>query len=322
VVLDSAEEAPRLGAVARKLGIRQPALLRVTPGVTGTTHAYRQTGQLDSKFGVPISTGQAEAALAAIARLEGIDLVGLHVHIGSQIRELTPFRDAVAAVWQLVGRLEGWRPRLMSAGGGLGIAYQPEDQAPAISDYVRAVAEAMWAGARSTSTPLPALRLEPGRSISGPAGLALYRVGVTKDIPLVRRYAAVDGGMGDNLRPALYGSRYLALLDGPAGGRPHELQTIAGRYCESGDILIKDILLPRLQPGDLVVLLAAGAYTLSMASQYNAVPRPAVAWVEPAGRARLVRRRERQYDLWRTERTRAAHQGRHERGGEELASSG
>lgn len=295
-VIDNLDEVSLLDRVADG---RQPVLIRLTPGIDPHTHQYITTGIIDTKFGLPIATGQAEEAVRAVLAARNLELVGFHVHIGSQIFELDAFRRAVDACLDFAAemvRRYGVEFREFSPGGGLGIPYLAGDPAPDIAEYVGAVCDAVNAKLAESGLPRPRLVVEPGRSIIGPAGVAVYQVGAVKAIPGVRTYVAVDGGMADNIRPALYGARYEAIVANRAAEAPTGPVTVAGKYCESGDILIWDIALPPVQPGDILALPAAGAYCLAMASNYNAALKPAVVLVS-GGRARLIRRRETYEDL-------------------------
>lgn len=301
IVVDNFHELDLLNHLATQRGRQARILLRLSPGVDPHTHAAITTGITDSKFGFPIATGQAEEAVKRAMSLPRLQVLGIHAHIGSMIHELEPYEqtiDILLAFAAAMSAAHGLTVREFSPGGGWGIAYTTDDRPPATGDVVAAVAGALKRGAARHSLPLPRLIMEPGRSIVGPAGVALYTVGASKDIPGVRKYVAVDGGMADNIRPAIYGSRYTALMAGRMSALPRETVTIAGKYCESGDILIRDIALPRLLPGDLLALPSAGAYCLSMASNYNLAPKPAVVMVRD-GNARLIRRRETYEDLVR-----------------------
>ena len=273
--------------------------LRLAPGIEAHTHAHIQTGQADTKFGLSIATGDAARAVARIARSPHLLLAGLHAHIGSQIFETAPLAAAaarrVAFAAEMAGR-HGLFLQELSPGGGWAVPMTAADPDAPIDTYVEAVASAVVSACRAHNLPLPRLVLEPGRSLVARAGVALYRVGSRKEIAGVRTYVAVDGGMADNIRPALYGASYTAALVGDATGRDLETVTIAGRYCESGDILVRDINLPRLGIGDLLAVPMAGAYTLAMASNYNLAPRPAAVLVNK-GRTRLLQRRESYLDL-------------------------
>ena len=301
LVIDSGRELDVLA------GLPQPAhiqgLLRVSPGVKPDTHDFISTGQLDSKFGFGIETGQAMAALHRALEVPALELRGVHMHIGSQIFDLRSYPAALEIVAGFLAEARdtrGFVAAALSVGGGLGIAYTDDDDPPTVAEFMQTVTESVRGCFAARGLPLPELYVEPGRSVAGPAAVAVYRVGARKEIPGVRTYVAVDGGMGDNIRPKLYGARYQPTTVRNGDTRPEEVVTIAGRYCESTDILVRDCALPRLQPGDLLAVPAAGAYTLSMASNYNVSMRPAVVFAAD-GRARLVRRRETVDDLLRCE---------------------
>jgi diaminopimelate decarboxylase len=271
IVVDSFDEIDRLrGREAR-------ALLRVTPGIRPSTHTYIQTGQEDSKFG--FGSADVPRAVEACAQA-GIELRGLHAHIGSQVFDLEAF-ERLAEVLAEMGE---WP--LLNLGGGLGIAYTAEDAPPSIDEYVEALVRRAPDGVT--------LLCEPGRSLVGPAGVTLYTVGTVKRIPEVRTYVSVDGGMSDNLRPMLYGARYEAEIADRFGGG--DICTLAGMHCESGDILVRDVRLADPRPGDVLVTPATGAYGHAMANNYNAVPRPPVIFCKD-GDARMVVRRETYADL-------------------------
>ena len=300
LVVDSERELDLIAALPG--GRRVAAMLRLSPGIKPDTHDFISTGQLDSKFGFGIETGQAEAALRRALSLDGLDLRGVHIHIGSQIFDLRCYPAALDIVAGFLARARaehGFEAATLSVGGGLGIAYTDTDDPPTVSEFMQIVTTSVERTFAANRLALPRLLVEPGRSVAGPAGVALYRVGARKEIPGVRTYVSVDGGMGDNIRPKLYGARYQP-MPVAGGGGDEETVSIAGRYCESTDILVRDVRLPRLRAGDLLAVPAAGAYTLSMASNYNVNPRPAVVFAA-AGQARLVRRRETVDDLLRCE---------------------
>ncbi|MDQ1686938.1 MAG: diaminopimelate decarboxylase [Frankiaceae bacterium] len=271
IVIDSFDELDRLERMAPGQGV----LLRVTPGITPSTHAYIATGQVDSKFGFGL-----DDVPRAIDRIHNLDLRGLHAHLGSQIFDLAPY-EKLAEVLTAIGDYP-----LLNLGGGLGIAYTADDRPPGIEDY----AETLVRGTPDGVTVL----CEPGRSLVGNAGVTLYRVGTIKEIPGVRTYVAVDGGMSDNLRPMLYGARYEAQIADRFGG--DSLSTIAGKHCESSDMLVRDAKLAAPAIGDVLVTPATGAYGHAMANNYNGVPRPPVVFCAD-GDARLVLRRETYEDL-------------------------
>jgi diaminopimelate decarboxylase len=285
LIIDSFDEIERC---ERLLDERQDVLIRVTPGIKPDTHGYVQTGQLDSKFGFGLEDGLAARATERVLASGVLNLVGLHAHIGSQIFELEPYRLAIEAL----GALAGEWCRLVNVGGGLGIAYTAADEPLSIDAYAevkaQAVAEAFGDGVR--------ILVEPGRSLVGNAGVTAYRVGTVKEIPGVRTYVAVDGGMSDNMRPMLYGSRYEALIADRAGAAADTLATIAGMHCESGDVVVRDAMLASPAVGDVLVTPATGAYGYAMASNYNGVPRPPVVFCRE-GEARVVVRRETYEDL-------------------------
>jgi diaminopimelate decarboxylase len=280
-------------------GRRMRCQVRVSPGVTPATHGYIATGQVDSKFGFSLQAGAARAAVERALASDRLELVGLHAHIGSQIFDLSGHVAAVEAMLDLAAGLDrdlGYRPERLGAGGGLGIAYTAEDDPPAPAEFVRTLLDALDGGVARRGLPAPLLEVEPGRAIAGPACVALYTVGSIKDIPGVRRYVAVDGGMGDNIRPKLYGARYEAVLAHDPEGAPAGRVTIAGKYCESTDVLVTDAALPPLAAGDVLCIPAAGAYCLAMASNYNGIPRPEAVMVRE-GEVRVLRRRETLDDL-------------------------
>jgi diaminopimelate decarboxylase len=286
VIVDSFAEIERL---ERLLERPQPVLIRVTPGISASTHSYVQTGQLDSKFGFGLADGLAERAVAAVRASRMLRLAGLHAHIGSQIFELDPYVRAIEALAPLAGE----DCRILNVGGGLGIAYTAEDSPPSIDSYV----DVKVRGVREVFDPVPRILVEPGRSLVGAAGVTAYTVGTVKEIPGVRTYVAVDGGMSDNLRPMLYGARYEALVANRADQPPDTAVTVAGMHCESGDILVRDARLAAPGVGDVLVTPATGAYGHAMASNYNAVPRPPIVFCS-GGEARVVVRRETYDDLF------------------------
>ncbi len=285
LILDSFDEIERC---ERLLDRPQRVLIRVTPGIKPSTHDYVQTGQLDSKFGFGLEDGLAAAAIERVLAAESLDLVGLHAHIGSQIFELEPYTLAIRALGELAG---DWC-RVVNVGGGLGVAYTAEDEPPSIAEYVevkvRGVAEVFGAEMK--------ILVEPGRSLIANAGVTAYRVGTVKEVPGVRTYVAVDGGMSDNLRPMLYGSRYEAVIADRAASATRRTVTVAGMHCESGDVIVRDAELADPAVGDVLVTPATGAYGYAMANNYNGVPRPPVVFCRD-GKARVVVRRETYEDL-------------------------
>lgn len=292
IVVDNLTELERLAALFASESTADCTLwLRVKPGVAVATHAYRQTGQEESKFGL----SPAEVAAAATyCRQRNLPLTGLHFHQGSHFHDPKPIGPALDGVLDLMLQLQneiGWLPAVLCPGGGWGVAYhESELPHPAIDDYIRFVAGQLLQGCRQRGLPLPQLQVEPGRSLVAQAGVALYRVGAIKHTA-ARRWVLLDGGMADNPRPALYGTRYSAL---PVTGlnRPFDVASwLAGPYCESGDVLIADLLMAALEPDELVAVPVSGAYHLTMGSNYNGARKPAVLWLR-AGRAQLIQRRE------------------------------
>jgi diaminopimelate decarboxylase len=303
VAVDNLHELELLERLASAVGTNVPVLLRLNPGVDVHTHAKIRTGVVDSKFGLPIATGDAAQAAGVAARSAVLDLVGYHCHLGSQLVDVTAYGEAIRVMLDFAVAVRdehGVAPRVLSPGGGFGIAYRQGQAEAPIEDWAATISAVVRDECAARDLPLPRLVVEPGRAIVGPAGVALYRVGAIKEIPGVRTYVSVDGGMADNIRPTLYGAEYeVALANRESDERPCAV-TVAGKYCESGDILVERAALPPLQPGDLLALPAAGAYCLAMASNYNLATRPAVVLVEH-GDARLIRRRETYADLLATE---------------------
>jgi diaminopimelate decarboxylase len=288
LIIDSFDE---IELADRLLDRPQDVLIRITPGIEASTHSYIQTGQVDSKFGFGLADGLAERAVARVRESRHLRLVGLHAHIGSQIFELDPFVKAIEVLAEFT-RAVDLEPQLLNIGGGLGIAYLDEHEPPSIDDYV----EVKVRGVERVFDPVPRVLVEPGRSLVGNAGVTVYSVGTVKEVPGVRTYVAVDGGMSDNLRPMLYGSRYQAVIADRAGNAPETEATIAGKHCESGDVLIQDASIAAPRVGDVLVTPATGAYGHAMANNYNGVPRPPVIFCRD-GDARVVVRRESWDDL-------------------------
>jgi diaminopimelate decarboxylase len=293
-----------LESVARDSGRSVEVVLRLNPGVDVYTHHKMRTGATDSKFGFSVWDGQADNAVARVCRSVQLNLVGYHAHVGSQIFDPTLVAQTIGVIMEFAGRAHtrlGVIPRVVIPGGGFGIADDASGADVSIDEWAKAAAKAIERGCHDLGLPPPVLVVEPGRAIIGPAGVALYSVGSRKTVPGVRTYVSVDGGMADNIRPALYGARYTATLaNRDPEGKPLQTVTIAGKYCESGDVLIDEASLPALDAGDLLAVPMAGAYCLAMASNYNHSPRPAVVIVAD-GNARLIRRRETYDDLLRSD---------------------
>jgi diaminopimelate decarboxylase len=297
IVVDNFPELEMLSEITRERGEQPDIMLRLSPGVDPHTHKYITTGTIDSKFGFPMS--HAEEAIAQAIKAPNLNLVGLHCHIGSLIFEVEPYLQTIEVVLSLAAKMKakyGFELSELNIGGGFAIQYTLDRPAPPVSDYAEAITAKLTSKCQELKLAQPRLVIEPGRSVVGQSGVALYRVGVIKDIPQVRCYVSVDGGMGDNIRPALYQAEYEAMVANKMPAAETSKVTIAGRFCESGDILIRDIMLPPLEPGDIIAVPSCGAYCLPMASNYNASLKPAVVLVKD-GSARLIRRRETFADL-------------------------
>ena len=299
IVVDNLHELEMLAEMASEPGYIPEILLRLSPGVDPHTHKYIATGAVDSKFGFSLASG-GEAVAQAMS-IPNLNLVGLHFHLGSLIFEAQPYEKAIELVLNFAAEVKQeykFELRELNIGGGFAIQYTLDSPAPSVSVYARAVASKVIDKCRELKLALPRLIVEPGRVVVGQAGVALYKVGAIKDIPGVRRYVSVDGGMADNIRPALYGSKYEAVVANKMSEKELDKVTIAGKFCESGDILVRDIELPSVSAGDIIAIPDCGAYCLPMASNYNAAPRPAIVLVKE-GKARLIRRRETLEDLTR-----------------------
>lgn len=290
IVVDSLEELSFLENMAAQKGRRIQIWLRITPGVDVDTHPYLQTGHTASKFGLPIVDGQALSAIRMARTSKWLDLSGLHTHIGSQISEANAFRRAVRMLSEIAAEAD-FVPQQISTGGGWGVPYRPEDKAGDPREWVEKVAAEIKKEFGSLHWPLPRLVLEPGRWLTAQAGLAIYRVGFQKQSREGIHIVAVDGGMADNPRPAMYQARYCAVVvDRPAEPAIHKA-SLVGKYCESGDVLIPEVELPEVKRGDLIAIPSAGAYQLSMSSNYNLAARPAVLWLEQ-GKVEVLQERE------------------------------
>ncbi|MDR7542898.1 MAG: diaminopimelate decarboxylase [Armatimonadota bacterium] len=302
-VVDNEYELALLDRLARERGRRAEVLLRLTPGIEPHTHRAITTGGVDSKFGFGLLDPSARRAVRTALAAPGIRLRGLHCHIGSQILQLEPFVQATRALLAFAAEMRsaGLALEELDLGGGLGVRYLPDDEPPAIGAYVGAVMDSVRELLAQHRLPTPLVVLEPGRSIIGDAGVTLYTVGAIKTIPGVRTYVSVDGGMYENPRPALYDARYSAVVATRAAEAPAQRVTIAGRCCESGDVLIWDADLPVLREGDLLAVFSTGAYNYSMASNYNRYPRPSVIFARD-GSAQVVVERETSADLVRHDR--------------------
>ncbi len=294
IAADGEEELERIDALAARSSVRQRVLLRVTPGIDPHTFAAVNTGVVDVKFGVPIPTGQALEATVRALEMEHIDLAGFHCHIGSQIFDAGPFCLTVDVMLDFLDQVRGrtgYTAELLNLGGGFAVAYEEGETAPDCGEMIRLMAERLTERCEQYDYPLPAVMLEPGRDIVGAAGVTLYTVQNVKSVPGGRHYVAVDGGMGDNPRYALYGARHTALVADRAGEIPDTSVVLAGRCCESGDLIGENVPLHSPRQGDTVAVLVTGAYNYSMASNYNRVPRPPIVALKD-GKSRLIVRRE------------------------------
>jgi diaminopimelate decarboxylase len=301
IVVDNFYELDLLDKLVTEHKSNQRVMLRITPGVDPHSHKYTSTGILDSKFGFPLSTGQAAEAVKKTMAVSGLNLVGLHFHLGSPLFEVEPYLMAIDLILQFAANMkqeQGFKLEELSIGGGFAVQYVLGIEAPSAADYAKAIAGRINSlGSKLELTP-PNLIIEPGRAIVAQAGVALYSVGAIKNIPGVRKYICIDGGMSDNIRPALYGAKYEAIVANKVNNIENDLVTIVGKLCESGDILIKDTRLASMASGDLIAMPVCGAYSIPMSSNYNNALRPAIVMLNN-GKAKLIRRRESYEDLIR-----------------------
>jgi len=301
IVVDNFYELELLKSLCEDLKISTKILLRVTPGIEAHTHDYILTGQEDSKFGFDLQNGQAEQALKDALNSSKIEMLGIHCHIGSQIFETKGF---VVAAQKIMEKLHEWKGKLgyeakvLNLGGGFGIRYTDEDKPLPAAQYVAEIIQEVQKQSINYALKMPEIWIEPGRSLVGDAGTTIYKIGSRKEVPNIRQYIAVDGGMSDNIRPALYHAKYEAVLANRVQEKTEETVSIAGKCCESGDMLIWDLPLPKSKSDDLLAVFCTGAYGYAMANNYNRIPRPAVVFVEN-GKAKLVVRRETYEDLIR-----------------------
>lgn len=303
IVVDNMDELELLNNIASYFNKKQKILIRLSPGITGETHRYIQTGQLDSKFGLPVYKGHALEAVKRALQCNNIVFKGLHCHIGSQIHDINSFTSAARVMVDFAAALKTHLQidiEVLNLGGGFGIYYTKKDRELLPDVLAENIVATVTSSLKRYGLNAPRLVLEPGRYIVGNAGITLYQVGFTKEIPALRKYIFVDGGMADNPRPALYQARYQVVVANKMNAYPREVVTIAGKCCESGDILVRDVSLPRVQPGDLVAIFSTGAYNYSMSSNYNRLPRPAVVLAKD-GCADLIVRRESYQDIIRND---------------------
>lgn len=299
IMIDNFHEIDLLAAVLEAKDASINVMLRITPGISAHTNKYIQTGQVDSKFGFDLQSGQADDALQRALANPRMKMQGLHAHIGSQIFELAGFEGVAKKLVEVAAHWHdeyGYEAKVINVGGGFGIRYVSADHPLRPEEFVDAIIKAIKRETGAKGLSMPAIWIEPGRSIVGPAGYNLYTVGSRKDVPGLKPYVTVDGGMGDNIRPALYQAEYETVLASNPQAPIKEHVRLAGKYCESGDILAQDQGLPATKPGDVLAMLDTGAYGYSMASNYNRNPRPAVVFAEN-GKNQLVIKRESLADL-------------------------
>lgn len=302
-IVDNIHELEILNSIAQEYGRVQKVYLRITPGVEAHTHEYIKTGQLDSKFGFPVIGDTVYDAIKRAMELEYIELNGLHCHIGSQIFDLEPFEDTTEIMLNLINDIKetlGYEIKELDLGGGFGIYYTEGDKPKEIEEYCSVIINKADEICRKLNMNVPILSIEPGRSIVGNAGLTLYTVGAIKEIPNIRKYVSVDGGMSDNIRPALYSANYESLIANRVFDNSKEIVTVAGKCCESGDVLLNSIEMPRMETGDILAIMSTGAYGHSMANNYNRIPKAAVVSVSN-GISKVMCKRETYEDLLRNE---------------------
>lgn len=299
IVVDNGDELDEVNSISLEKGKITKILFRIKPGIDAHTHEFISTGQIDSKFGVTLENNEAMDIIAKASKLNGVKVVGIHCHIGSQIFELEPFKEAAKVMLGFASEVKaelGIEIEELNLGGGFGIKYVDGDKPVAYDSYIEAVSEVVKKTCEDRGLKLPRILMEPGRSIVGDAGITLYTVGMVKDIPGVRKYVSVDGGMADNPRYIMYEAEYDGILANRAGDKPCEKVTLCGKCCESGDILIKDAFLPEIKKGDIACIMSTGAYNYSMSSNYNRIPRPPVVMVSD-GKSKVVVKRETYEDI-------------------------
>ena len=303
IIVDNIYELERLDRLAEKTGRTANIMYRIKPGIDAHTHNFIMTGQIDSKFGFALETGEAYEAVKKAIECSHINLVGLHCHIGSQIFDIDPFVKAAEVMLTFIAKIKdelGFEVKELNLGGGFGIRYTEEDAPVGYDKYMEKVSEKVKEVCAEKNVKLPFILIEPGRSIAAPAGITLYTVGGRKEIPNIRTYVSVDGGMGDNPRYALYKSKYDIECANKAGEPKTDVVTVAGKCCESGDLIGEEMPVQHLEVGDTLAVLATGAYNYSMASNYNRIPRPAVVMVHH-GKHKVVIKRESMDDLIRND---------------------
>ena len=303
IVVDNISELHRLEKIAEKKNIRANIMFRIKPGIDAHTHDFVKTGQIDSKFGFALETGEAFEAVKEAVSCKNVKLSGLHCHIGSQIFDIAPFEEAAKVMLGFIAKIKdelGYEIEGLNLGGGFGIKYVDENDPKPFEVYLENVSKVVKAECASKGLKLPKMFIEPGRSIAGPAGITLYTVGARKEIPNIRTYISIDGGMADNPRYILYGSEYDAVVANKAGEEKSEKVTIAGKCCESGDLIGENMPLQHAESGDIIAVCATGAYNYSMSSNYNRLQKPAVVFVNN-GKSRIAVKRETLDDVIRND---------------------
>ena len=303
IIVDNIYELERLDRLAEKTGRTANIMYRIKPGIDAHTHNFIMTGQIDSKFGFALETGEAYEAVKKAIECSHINLVGLHCHIGSQIFDIDPFVKAAEVMLTFIAKIKdelGFEVKELNLGGGFGIRYTEEDAPVAYDKYMEKVSEKVKEVCAEKNVKLPFILIEPGRSIAAPAGITLYTVGGRKEIPNIRTYVSVDGGMGDNPRYALYQSKYDVEVANKANLPKTETVTVAGKCCETGDLIGEGMPIQPVEPGDILAVLATGAYNYSMSSNYNRIPKPPVVMIRD-GKSRVVVKRETFEDIVRND---------------------
>lgn len=293
IVVDNFYEIVMIEKLVNELNVTIDILLRVTPGVEAHTHEYITTGQADSKFGFDLASGQVDQAIKQIKEIENINMIGLHSHIGSQIFEVEGYEIVIEKLLQKASewkKMYDFNLKVLNVGGGFGIKYTDDDSPLPLDKYAKAIIRSVRTHSAANNLNLPEIWIEPGRSIVGEAGTTLYTVGTEKDIPQIRKYVSVDGGMADNIRPALYQAKYSGVLANKVVDLNEEVVSIAGKACESGDMLMWDVVLPQPKPGDILAMFSTGAYGYAMASNYNRLTKPAVVLIENGNDFLAIRR--------------------------------
>lgn len=303
IVADNLPELEKIDRMAKEKGIVQKVLFRIKPGIDAHTHNFIMTGQIDSKFGFALETGEAHEAVLKALKCENIAVGGIHCHIGSQIFESEPFKEAAKVLIDFIADIKsetGYEMKELNLGGGFGVTYTEKDDPIKFNKYIEDVSVVIKEEAAQKGVNLPFIMMEPGRSIVATAGVTLYKAGAIKDIPNIRRYVSIDGGMCDNPRYVLYQSEYTALVANRAGDEKTQKVTLAGKCCESGDLIGENMSIQNVTAGDIIAVLTTGAYNYSMSSNYNRIPRPPIVMVKK-GKSRIIVKRETYEDLVRND---------------------